>query len=80
LRNQQFFDLASLNKAVKEKIREHNQTRMQQKPYCREEKYLADEKHLPASGFRLRITIEYLIVLGRWKMQKTANTVEMDLA
>lgn len=35
LRNQQFFDLASLNKAVKEKIREHNQTRMQQKPYCR---------------------------------------------
>jgi hypothetical protein len=46
LRNQQFFGLASLNKAVKEKIREHNQTRMQQKPYCREEKFLADEKHL----------------------------------
>jgi len=46
LRNQQFFDLASLNKAIKEKIREHNQTRMQQKLYCREEKFLADEKHL----------------------------------
>ena len=46
LRNQQFLGLASLNKAVKEKIREHNQTRMQQKLYCREEKFLADEKHL----------------------------------
>jgi hypothetical protein len=46
LRNQHFFDLVSLNKAIKEKIREHNQTRMQQKPYCREEKFLADEKHL----------------------------------
>ncbi len=46
LRNQQFFDLASLNKAIKEKIREHNQTRMQQKLYCRQEKFLADEKHL----------------------------------
>lgn len=46
LRNQQFFNLDSLNKAIGEKIREHNQTRMQQKPYCREEKFLADEKHL----------------------------------
>ncbi len=46
LRNQQFFDLASLNKAIKEKIRDHNQTRMQQKPYCREERFLADERHL----------------------------------
>ena len=46
LRNQQFFDLTSLNQAIKEKVREHNQTRMQQKPYCREEKFLADEKHL----------------------------------
>ena len=32
LRNQQFFDLGSLNKAIKEKISQHNQTRMQQKP------------------------------------------------
>lgn len=46
LRNQQFFDLASLNKAVQEKIGKHNQTRMLQKLYCREEKFLADEKHL----------------------------------
>ena len=46
LRNQQFFDLPSLNKAIHEKIRDHNQTRMQQKPYCREERFLADERHL----------------------------------
>jgi len=46
LRELTFFDLPSLNKAVKEKTREHNQTRMQQKPYCREERFLADEKYL----------------------------------
>ena len=46
LRNQQFFDLSSLNKAIGEKITDHNQTRMQQKPYCREERFLADERHL----------------------------------
>ena len=46
LRNLQFFDLASLNQAIKERTKDHNQTRMQQKPYCREEKFLADEKHL----------------------------------
>ncbi len=45
LRNQQFFDLNSLNQAIKEKVLEHNQTRMQQKPYCREEKFLSEEKH-----------------------------------
>lgn len=46
LRNQQFFDLPSLNAAIKEKVNEHNQTRMQQKPYSRQERFLADEKHL----------------------------------
>jgi transposase len=62
LRNQQFIGLASLNKAIKEKIREHNQTRMQQKPYCREEKFLADEKHLlqplPEQSFELKYYLE----------------------
>lgn len=46
LRNSQFFSLHSLNQAVREKIINHNQTRMQQKPYCREERFLANEKHL----------------------------------
>lgn len=58
LRNQQFFDLTSLNQAIGEKIREHNQTRMQQKPYCREECFLADERHLlsplPEQPFELK--------------------------
>jgi hypothetical protein len=58
LRELTFFDLPSLNKAVKEKTREHNQTRMQQKPYCREERFLADERHLlhplPDGSFELK--------------------------
>jgi transposase len=58
LRNRQFFSLASLNEAIREKTREHNQTRMQQKPYCREERFLADEKHLllplPEQPFELK--------------------------
>jgi transposase len=44
LRNQQFFDLASLNQGIAGKNRAHNQTRMQQKPYCREERFLANER------------------------------------
>jgi hypothetical protein len=40
----QFFDLPSLNQAITERIKAHNQTRMQQKPWCREEKFLAEEK------------------------------------
>lgn len=58
LRKQLFFDLSSLNQAIKEKVRDHNQTRMQQKPYCREERFLADEKHLlsplPREPFQLK--------------------------
>ncbi len=46
IRNMQFFDLHSLNQAVSEYNRRHNQTRMQQKPYCREECFLSNEKHL----------------------------------
>jgi transposase len=58
LRNQQFFDLSSLNQAIQEKTREHNQTRMQQRPYCREERFLADERHilqpLPNKHFEIK--------------------------
>lgn len=46
LRNQQFFDIFSLNEGISEKNRNHNQTRMQRKPYCREERFLANEKPL----------------------------------
>ena len=58
LRNQQFFDLPSLNRAIAQKVREHNQTRMQQKEYSLEEKFIADEKHslqgIPAEAFELK--------------------------
>lgn len=65
LRNQQFFDLGSLNQAVKEKVKEHNQTRMQQKPYCREERFLASEKpvlgSLPQAAFEIKHYSEPLV-------------------
>lgn len=58
LRNAQFFDLQSLNTAIADKMRCHNQTRMQQKPYCREERFLAREKNLleplPKQAFELK--------------------------
>ncbi|MFA5817602.1 MAG: IS21 family transposase [Bacteroidales bacterium] len=58
LRNQQFFGLAPLNVGIKGKIKDHNQTRMQLKPYSREEKFLAEEKHLlqplPEQPFQLK--------------------------
>ena len=46
LRKRQFFCLSSLNKAIWEMVKKHNQTRMQQKPYSREECFLAEEKPL----------------------------------
>jgi transposase len=46
LRNQHFFSLEELNRALLEKTMEHNQTRMQRTDYSRQEKFLADEKHL----------------------------------
>jgi len=58
LRNLLFFGLTSLNGGIKGKIKDHNQTRMQLKPYSREEKFLAEEKHLlkplPEEPFQLK--------------------------
>lgn len=58
LRKLQFFDIASLNTAIAEKVRCHNQTRMQRKDYCRQEKFLSDEKPqlaaLPQNGFEVK--------------------------
>ena len=65
LRNQQFFDLHTLNQAIKDKNRDHNQTRMQQRPYCREEHFLSEEKHLlqalPQTCFELKHYREYKV-------------------
>lgn len=58
LRKEQFFDLTSLNEAIKAKNRDHNQTRMQQHPFTREEKFLAEERAtlapLPIACFELK--------------------------
>ncbi|GHT15922.1 putative transposase y4uI [Bacteroidia bacterium] len=77
LRNHTFFSLEELNRALEEKVLEHNQTRMQQKDYSRQEKFLADEKQLlrplPETDFQvryyseLRVAQNNCIYLGRDK-------------
>jgi transposase len=77
LRNRTFFSIEEINEAFREKVREHNQTRMQQKDYSREEKFLAEEKQalspLPDTGFEmkyyadLRVAANNCIYLGRDK-------------
>lgn len=58
LRNQIFFSLVDLNASISQAVKEHNQTRMQQHSYSRQEKYLAEEKAylkpLPESGFEIK--------------------------
>lgn len=58
LRNRTFFSLTELNTAISQAVSQHNQTRMQQHDYSRQEKYLADEKSclkpLPESGFEIK--------------------------
>lgn len=58
LRKQKFFSLSSLNQAIAEKMAKHNQTRMQNKDYCREERFISNEKPLlkplPAESFEIK--------------------------
>jgi len=58
MRNMRFYDLASLNVKIMELLKQHNQTRMQQKDYCREEKFIAEEvKHLaslPSTAYEMK--------------------------
>ena len=65
LRNRQFFDFHTLREAVDKKVYEHNQTRMQQKPYCRQERFLAQERPvlspLPEKPFHIRHYRQYTI-------------------
>ena len=62
LRNQRFFSLEELNRALAEKTMEHNQTRMQRQDYSREERFLADEKEklrpLPETGYEKKYYAE----------------------
>lgn len=65
LRNRQFFSIADLNAAIKECVLKVNQTRMQNKPYSREEKFLADErpllKSVPSELFQIKHYREYTV-------------------
>lgn len=46
LRNRTFLSLIELNRAVEELVGQHNKTRMQKRPYSREERFHAMEKDL----------------------------------
>ena len=65
LRDMEFFDLPTLNEAIGEKVKAHNQTRMQLKPYCREERFLAEEKKmlapLPEQPYELKSYTELTV-------------------
>lgn len=65
MRNQQFFSLEDLNKAIVKYTTYHNQTRMQQHDYCREELFISEEKHLlqelPKEAFEIKYYREYTL-------------------
>jgi transposase len=46
MRNEQHFSLESLNESILKRVIDHNQTRMQRKPYSRTECFLSEEKPL----------------------------------
>jgi len=65
LRKRTFLSLQTLNEAISEMNRCHNQTRMQKKPFCREENFLANEKillkPLPDEPFELKYYALYKV-------------------
>ena len=62
LRSTTFYSLEELNEAVSQKMLEHNQTRMQQRPYSREEQFFAVEKialaPLPEQPYEMKFTCD----------------------
>lgn len=68
LRDHTFFSIGEINQAFAEKTREHNQTRQQQKGYCREEKFLAEEKpllkELPGEPFQVKYYASLKVALN----------------
>lgn len=77
LRNLVFYSIEDLNRTAAEKMKAHNQKRMQQHPYTREERFLAVDRPnllpLPAEDFEIRcytdmkVTPNCCIYLGRDK-------------
>lgn len=60
LRNRTFYSLEELNKAVSAQVKSHNQTRMQEHPYTREERFHAKERGelgpLPEHAYEMKYT------------------------
>lgn len=58
MRNEQHFSIGSLNNAIITRVMDQNQTRMQRKPYSRQECFLSDEKpllkQLPIDDFEIK--------------------------
>ena len=77
LRNERFYSIEELNRAVGIQMQAHNRKRMQQRPYSREEHFLAVEKPelrpLPQTDFEIRfyadlkVGVNSCIYLGRDK-------------
>ena len=75
LRNEMFRSLEELNAAAADKMRKHNQKRMQKNPYTREERFLAVDrpnlKPLPPEDFEivsytdLKVSSNCCVYLGR---------------
>ena len=65
IRNTTFYSLEELNVAVTQKMLEHNQTRMQQRPYSREEQFFAVEKEvlspLPEEPYQMKFYCDLLV-------------------
>lgn len=65
MRNQLFFSLEDLNRAIAKYTTHHNQTRMQQHDYCREELFISEEKHtlqeLPKDTFEIKYYREHTL-------------------
>ncbi|MCH5238278.1 MAG: IS21 family transposase [Muribaculaceae bacterium] len=65
LHNRTFHSLEELNEALAQAVLEHNQTRMQRRPYSRQECFIASEKDelqpLPATIFELEYTAQLTV-------------------
>jgi len=77
LRNRTFSSIEELNAAFGEKVRDHNQTRMQQRNHSREELFIAEEKPvltpLPQAGYEVKYYIELRVSANNYIYLKRDN-------
>ena len=68
LRKMTFFSIEELNEALAKAVLEHNQTRMQRRPYSRQECFVASEKDelqpLPSTPFELIYTAQVKVQMN----------------